>query len=335
MNMRREDIAFIRIIAMLMVIFTHCIDPYIFSDLKIWDFGVIQISQYKQIQMAMNAIDIPAFCFISGYLYEYIRKNLGKYNDTLQFLKSKAIRLISPYIFWYLFIYFSIPGRCTLSGIIYSTDHLWFLLMLMWCFIFAAISIRFWEKTSPIINILAYLVFSSVFLILSHFNLLTQIFCLDMFFLYFPVFFLGILFAQYQIVEFIKKALHPGLLIVGMVLIMIVLFLVTNENYFYSYTLSRYSGTMIAILGLCFLYCIKEKLQFINTRIAKSLDKNSMGIYLIHLIVIIHLLRYNEVVQFMNQHVVIAPILLFIFSLLISWGASAIIRKTPLSFIVS
>ena len=103
---RRVDISLIRILAMLMIIYTHCIIPYIctYINQESWNFGIIQSPFYKQAQIFINAIAIPAFCFISGYLYEYFRINFNKYKNTLQFISSKAKRLIVPYIIWYCYI---------------------------------------------------------------------------------------------------------------------------------------------------------------------------------------------------------------------------------------
>lgn len=317
--MKRFDISLLRILAMLMVTFTHCIDPYIFGDLSIWNFGIIQISKYRQIQMFIHAIDIPIFCFISGYLYEYMRCKHAKYSNTISFLVGKAKILLIPYLFWYIFICIIFPERCSIKGIVYSIDHLWFLLMLMWCFTFASLTINFWEKSSPSINIMAFILFSSLFTLFNKFNLLTQLFCIDMFILYFPIFFLGILFAKYHIFTLIEKRVHTALYFVGFMLSLFALFIFTSDN-FSSYTLSRLMGIIITIICGGYLYKIRQKLIFLSNPILKSLDENCIGIYLLHLIIILFLFESNFIIQFMNQHTIIAPILLFLTSLLSSWG---------------
>lgn len=331
--MKRFDISLLRILAMLMVTFTHCIDPYIFGNLNIWNFEIIQISKYRQIQMFIHAIDIPIFCFISGYLYEYMRCEYAKYSNTINFLIGKAKTLLIPYLFWYIFICIVFPERCSFKGIVYSIDHLWFLLMLMWCFTLASVTINFWEKSSLLLNIIAFILFSSLFALFNKFNLLTQLFCIDMFILYFPIFFLGILFAKYYVFDLLEKRVHTALYFAEFILSLIALFIFTHDN-FSSYTLSRIIGMIITIFVGGYFYSIRQKLIFLNKPILKSLDENCIGIYLLHLIIILFLFKSNFVIQFMNQHTIIAPILLFLTSLLSSWGTSILIRKTSISIII-
>lgn len=332
--MKRTDISALRIIAMCMVVFTHCIDAYIFNNLKIWDFGINFVPQYKQIQMFIQAIDITAFCFIAGYLYEYMRIEKNKYKDTFSFLLTKVKRLLVPYLFWFIVIWLLFPGRTELQNIIYSTDHLWFLLMLMWCFVFIALSIKCWEKLPLYANILVYFVFNSLNLIFAHFNILTNILCFDVFLVYFPTFFLGLIFAKERLFKLCTKRIPLFILIISIIIAIGLQYIFTSENYLCSYTLSRIMGLIIVILAFAICFRKMEKLSFLNSPFWKSLDTNSMGIYLIHMIIILVLFQNEHIIHFMNSYVCLAPILLFIVTLFSSWGLSICIRKTPLSFIL-
>ena len=77
-----------------------------------------------------------------------------------------------------------------------------------------------------------------------------------------------------------------------------------------------------------------NRLQFINKDFYKSLDKNSMGIYLLHSIILLYFLEFDYVIQFMNNYELIAPFILLILSVGLSWAISILIRKTPLAFIL-
>lgn len=333
---RRVDISLIRILAMLMIIYTHCIIPYIctYINQESWNFGIIQSPFYKQAQIFINAIAIPAFCFISGYLYKYLRINFNKYKNTLQFISSKAKRLIVPYIIWYCYIMYFFPGRCNLFGIFYSIDHLWFLLMLMWCFLFSSLCIKFLEKSPLILDIIIFLGFSFLFIIGNHFNLLPSFLCLNMFVLYFPAFFLGILFAKYNVTDLVTTKIPLFIFPIAIALESILLYLFTSENYFSSYTISRIIGLCVVVTLFSYLKLNINRLQFINKDFYKSLDKNSMGIYLLHSIILLYFLEFDYVIQFMNNYELIAPFILLILSVGLSWAISILIRKTPLAFIL-
>lgn len=149
----------------------------------------------------------------------------------------------------------------------------------------------------------------------------------------FPYLFLGILFAKYYVFDLLEKRVHTALYFAGFILSLIALFIFTHDN-FSSYTLSRIIGMIITIFVGGYFYSIRQKLIFLNKPILKSLDENCIGIYLLHLIIILFLFKSNFVIQFMNQHTIIAPILLFLTSLLSSWGTSILIRKTSISIII-
>ena len=74
-----------------------------------------------------------------------------------------------------------------------------------------------------------------------------------------------------------------------------------------------------------------QHLHFKNFTIIKSLDYNSMGIYIIHHILIISVISNNQLSILMRSHYIISPMVLFIVVLSISWGISFLINKYKFS----
>ncbi len=86
---------------------------------------------------------VNTFIFVSGYLFYYLKYELGKYSDSLKFIKKKALRLLAPYVFACLWV---VPAywyfyRPSLSELIKkyllgeSPSQLWFLFTLFWIYI--------------------------------------------------------------------------------------------------------------------------------------------------------------------------------------------------------
>jgi surface polysaccharide O-acyltransferase-like enzyme len=155
-----------------------------------------------------------------------------------------------------------------------------------------------------------------------------------MFVLYFPAFFLGILFAKYNVTDLVTTKIPLFIFPIAIALESILLYLFTSENYFSSYTISRIIGLCVVVTLFSYLKLNINRLQFINKDFYKSLDKNSMGIYLLHSIILLYFLEFDYVIQFMNNYELIAPFILLILSVGLSWAISILIRKTPLAFIL-
>lgn len=94
----------------------------------------------------LNSFHIYAFTFASGYLFYYLKIEQLRYAEFFLFLKSKAKRLIIPYIFVcavYVipvaeyFFHYSISEIITRYVLGTSPNQLWFLLMLFWVYIIA------------------------------------------------------------------------------------------------------------------------------------------------------------------------------------------------------
>ena len=105
----------------------------------------------------------PAFTFLSGYLFYYLRYEKGKYRTSKQDIPHRAKRLLIPYgllLFWVVPFHFLFEGG-TLSRafnkyvLMIAPTQLWFLIMLFGVFvIFYVISDRLSKR--PAVNFLLF-----------------------------------------------------------------------------------------------------------------------------------------------------------------------------------
>lgn len=72
---RFNDISVLRVIAMLLVVFYHCLCPY-----SIWDnteyFIGFHVKAWDVVDGMLAQVHLPIFFIISGYLYGY-KRNVG------------------------------------------------------------------------------------------------------------------------------------------------------------------------------------------------------------------------------------------------------------------
>lgn len=70
------------------------------------------------------------------------------------------------------------------------------------------------------------------------------------------------------------------------------------------------------------------------SKILLSLDRCSMGIYIVHHIILVYLLQYEQINSLVINHYMISPFILFILLLFISWGMVYSIQRTPFKKLV-
>lgn len=138
----KPEIVYMRVTAMMMVLFYHCACFYTHQ----WQFGELYVFEWQFVASFLNYIDMPAFVFISGYLYAYMKFERGKYADNRLFLKEKAKRLMLPYVVWMAINILLIPSTFDMAKILKGYQHLWFLMMLMMVFIIVTLTQRLWIR---------------------------------------------------------------------------------------------------------------------------------------------------------------------------------------------
>ncbi len=140
----RIDIAVLRLIAVITVVFFHIYGMcYASSHLpsplpQIYRETYWRFNQFIPINVAM-----PLFVFISGYLFS-IQIKSGKYSSISQLLKDKFLRLILPSFVFSILMMLSIHTLDFSFFIKWGYAHLWFLPMLFWLFIISYITREIW-----------------------------------------------------------------------------------------------------------------------------------------------------------------------------------------------
>ena len=121
--------------------------------------GIDMVTPYYWIAKFATGFHLEVFVFVSGYIFSYQTRALGRKFQLFSFAQKKFKRLILPTLF-FGFIYFLVFRSFSeygLSGMILEicsgVGHLWFLPMLFWCFLFI------WLVDKYNINKLKYFIF--------------------------------------------------------------------------------------------------------------------------------------------------------------------------------
>lgn len=315
----KDSVSLLRVAATLVIVFSHSLGFYGAWPTRFTDYVLIGFEPERELlcETALNT-----FVLLSGYLYAKIYIEKSQYRNTTSFLKKKAKRLMLPFFAWALIIYVLFSETESIKTLLEGCQHLWFLPMLFGCFVL----IRLYDfdnsnfkrstllicVTITLCTIISY-ISSSVPNILAWKQTLT----------YFPGFLLGVFYYCFD--NNYRKSIGGGKLIV-ILLIFIFLSIAVNICYTPPYrSLYRSIPTYIAIMAVFRL--LDEHYVKTNT-IIKSLDKCSLGIYILHHIYIFVILTYVPSSHiFMRSEILLGSIAMFISSLFISWGLSFVMLR--------
>lgn len=110
--------------------------------------GMRVIPAYTEIGRVAYSFMLECFVLVSGYVWAFQRETRGRKEDFLLLCKKKAMRLVVPYLlFGVLYMLLFSWREFNILGIIEGSSHLWFLLMLFWCFLIGWCILQF--KLSP------------------------------------------------------------------------------------------------------------------------------------------------------------------------------------------
>ena len=270
---------------------------------------------------------MPAFVFVSGYLYSFnlLGGGGGKFKNNKKFIEGKCKRLLLPYLIWGVFLLLIMPQRYELSMMFQGISHLWFLLMLLGVFLVAHFTKNWWKTYTWKQDVLAIAVLYALYLAYKYSHL-PSILCFIKIVQYLPFFFVGI-FCYKHGFGFPKKPLYTLLSC-----LCLLLFLQVYQIPHISMVLSNVLG-ILTVVSLCKIY-ISLKDNF-NSKYLLNLDKCGMGIYIIHHILIMLLLQHRSFCELMDTHYLIMPIILFILVFPVSWFlAYCILKIKCLKFIL-
>lgn len=316
-SVRFKNITYIRFAATLMVVAYHSLCLYT----NRWNYsGMSPISLYEHLAEILNRIDMPAFVFISGYLFssQLTRK---KFQNIIDIIIYKFRRLFIPYIFWMIINLLLIPELFTFTKFLNGFNHLWFLSMLLQLFLITTFTLPLWTRLSIKKSLLCFAGIQ-LFIFVAFYkgwNL-----PLPYIKTFLPVFYLGIITERFQLLNF-KKHYHQYILpfaIANYILVCVFFFTCNPSIRDIAVKISAYSVIFLFMGTLRFLKGNPNKDVMI-------IDKYSMGIYLIHHIIIQFALTYNGVVHFLENHYVTGPLLIFGLSFSVSLLLTSLITRIP------
>lgn len=314
-----NDISVMRVFAMLLVVLYHCLCPYT----SIWDgspYGIgFHVMAWQVLDGMLMQIHLPIFFLISGYLYGFKRIR-GGYSDTKRFVRDKAMRVLLPYIIVGLFL--CVLQHRELLQMLNGVSHLWFLVVIFECYMLGKVAepiVRMRRKEQKILFVAIVLFTIYVPYHIAGIRIIGLSFLLK----YFPFYVLGMMGAtvEFTIVERYRKE-------ICIFLCLSVIFLLLAQILFRHPVLSNLIG-LAAVTS--FFACMRVLQMKPLPNWVNSLDKCSMGIYIVHHILIQEMNGISYFREIATTHYYIYPIIQFLIITIVSWGFVALCRKNKYS----
>lgn len=313
-----NDISILRVSAMLMVVFYHCLCPY-----SIWDGSDFYIGFHVPIWDVVDGmllqIHLPIFFLISGYLYGY-KRNLGGYSDKVKFVKDKTLRVLVPYAIVGLFL--CLLQDRDISQMLNGISHLWFLMTIFECYVLGKLLdtvLKMQERKVQLV--MGGLV---LFIVLIPYRIpLMQFLCLSNIIKYFPFYMLGMLASKMNFGKYTKYKAKTLVLI-----IILLLFFALQQVYIKKISITMLLG--VSIVSFIFIYARCLNIPKLPSWVT-SLDKCSMGIYIVHHIVIQEMNSIAFFHVYAGEHYYSYPMLQFVAITIVCWSMVAVCKKNKYS----
>lgn len=314
-----NDISILRVSAMLMVVFYHCLCPYT----TIWEgspYGVgFQVPIWQSIDMMLGQLHLPIFFLISGFLYG-CKRIRGGYSDFRQFVRGKVKRVLLPYVMVGLFL--CLLQHRGVDQMLYGVSHLWFLVVIFECYLFGRLLdfvLLMGKKQSKML-----IAVTICFIVFVSYRLPgNRILCEPLFVKYFPLYMIGMLLSK---VNFGRLAMLHGRILLYMFIALAVF--VMQQLFLRRSILDQM--TAVSVIVLLFVSLRTMKIKSLPSSI-RSLDKCSMGIYIVHHIVIQEMNGTACFHHLASTHCYLYPIIQFVMLTLLSWGFVALCDKSKYS----
>ena len=300
---------------MLLIVFYHCICPY-----GVWtnaEYSTnLSVPIWSVLIGVLSSIHLPMFFVLAGYLFGY-KRNLGGYGDIILFAKGKFLRVVIPYIFVGLLIVIIQKER--VIGLLTGISHLWFLMTIFECYIAGRVLDKTLLLDLKYKKIVLLICFVTI-LVETRFTIDISLFTIKQFCIYFPIYFVGMILGSCPLTKN-KRAYTLGLAIGS--------FLILIWSRFYPIVgLSRISGFVFVIS--IFLFMRSHSDCRISASLT-SLDKCSMGVYIVHHILIQEMNRVGFFHSLMISHYILYPIIQFALITLVSWYMVQMLQKNRIT----
>lgn len=244
----------------------------------------------------------------------------GGYDDTVKFIKGKWQRVLMPYIIVGAFL--CLLQHRNIGQMLNGISHLWFLLTIFECYLFGRV-------VEPVLHMTEHkrqclIAILILFIILAPYRLPSiRFLSLSQFVSYFPFYLIGMLASKVNFGIFAKYKSKMLTLI-----ILLVLLFALQQVYIKRGLITVFFG--ISLVSMMFAYARLLNIPELPSWLI-SLDKCSMGIYIVHHIIIQELITMGVFRSLATDYYHIFPCVLFIVVTMTSWMITWATKKNRYS----
>ena len=298
----------------------------------------------QKIYYTLSRNGVPLFFLMSGYLL------LSRQEDTWTFFTKRAAKILIPFLFWSIFYDAVVSNSFAETGVTLDAilkmfirilrgpraAHLWFFYSLIGLYFFTPILRHFVAKAKNS-DILYYIglwfVIMPIMFILEEFTPIR-----NGFELYYAAGYVGYFLLGYYLgrLETTPRLLWMGLglFLAGFAFTFAVFYLdlppQNNELPFRSYP--SLNIILMSIGAFILLKAAGERIPSWLARLSNLVSPSSFGIYLVHSVILTLMAAGWESLGFKTAagHSLLVIPLVAVITFLLSWGITAIMRKTPI-----
>ncbi|MBR5726232.1 MAG: acyltransferase [Muribaculaceae bacterium] len=329
LNGRLLNVSIFRVISMLMIVLFHCMC----YCAGVWqDFPCPTPSALMGVAATfVVSLALPFFFFISGYLYATIYLKKSGYRDWKSFVVNKFKRLILPAVTWTIIILVLLPFRYSAWELVAGIQHLWFLPALFCVFIIARLlSPWLLAERKPLVDlVIATVAVLAVYL--AYWAYMTHEiqdgFLIGRITMFMGYFIVGMMLSKHRLT---MKSKFLELLLV---MVLLGCHAVSLNKFVFAgqAVVDIFVIIAICVLLLDLLSSVKMKSDSMTHRLLNSLDKNGLGIYLVHQVLIMVLYQYTRFEEaWLSSHPYLGTACLFLLILPISWALAEFKRRLKL-----
>lgn len=244
----------------------------------------------------------------------------GGYSDNVKFVKDKTQRVLVPYAIVGLFL--CLLQDRDISQMLNGISHLWFLMTIFECYVLGKlVDTVLWMQEGKVQIVMGGLV---LFIVLIPYRIpVMQFLCLSNIIKYFPFYMLGMLASKMNFGKYMKYKAKTLVLI-----IILLLFFALQQVYIKKTSITMLLG--VSIVSFIFIYARCLHIPKLPSWVT-SLDKCSMGIYIVHHIVIQEMNSIAFFHVYAGEHYYSYPILQFVAITIVCWSMVAVCKKNKYS----
>lgn len=244
-------------------------------------------------------------------------RDSGGYSDKSQFVKNKILRVGVPYVLVGSFQCY-IQGRQAWEMML-GVSHLWFLMTIFECYVIGSLldTVLFCKERKKVMMIA---VCCMVIVLTVHWNIPSRFLTVKSFLHYFPFYLIGMLVGTMQLENY-----HKYRKCLSVIFLLALVLLPLQHSLLHKGTADQVVGLMV-VLPL-FYFCRTSHFTKCPGWL-RSLDRHSMGIYIIHQILQQEMNKVDVFHSLLVQHEYAYPLVQFVFLVLVCWLMSALAHRS-------